>query len=375
MCSQSFFEEMEEQSKVKTEIVAKYFRAWAMVMIATIKRYGRPRKIAYVDLFAGPGRYKDGTKSTPLLVLEQAIQDPELKGMLVVVLNDRDPDNARELEEAIADIPGIGDLKYKPIVENFEVGEGIAQEFEKLQMAPSLVFIDPWGYKGLTLKLVGSVIKDWGCDCVFFFNYNRINMGLDNPAVEAHLNALFGKKRARSLRTQLEGMPPGERELSIVEALCESLKECGGKYVLPFRFRNPAGTRTNHHLIFVTKAFKGYEIMKEIMAKESTSYEEGVASFEFSPANKSQSFLFALSRPLEDLAEMLLQSFAEQTLTMGEIYRKHNVGTRFIQRNYKEVLATLERQGKIQADPSSEKRRAGTFADGVKVTFRQREPG
>ena len=29
-----------------------------------VKRGGK--KIAYIDLFAGPGRYKDGTKSTPL---------------------------------------------------------------------------------------------------------------------------------------------------------------------------------------------------------------------------------------------------------------------------------------------------------------------
>ena len=44
------------------------------------------------------------------------------------------------------------------------------------------------------------MLKDWGCDCVFFFNYNRISMGLGNEVVEEHMDALFGKERAEKLR-------------------------------------------------------------------------------------------------------------------------------------------------------------------------------
>jgi three-Cys-motif partner protein len=63
-----FFKESKDQSRVKAEIVAKYFWAWAKVVIPATKRQGAG-KVAYIDLFAGPGRYKDGAKSTPLLVL------------------------------------------------------------------------------------------------------------------------------------------------------------------------------------------------------------------------------------------------------------------------------------------------------------------
>src|SRR6266536_2120114 len=86
-----FFEESREQSLVKSAIVSKYFWAWAKVIMSQIKRGGK--KIAYVDLFAGPGRYKDGTKSTPLLVLEQAIANPDLRRMLVTIFNDLDSTN------------------------------------------------------------------------------------------------------------------------------------------------------------------------------------------------------------------------------------------------------------------------------------------
>ena len=66
----------------------------------------------------------------------------------------------------------------------------------------------------------------------------------------------------------------------------------GGKFVLPFRFRNDRGNRTSHHLIFVSKHVKGYTIMKDIMAKESSKREQGVPSFEYSPADEKYPLLF-----------------------------------------------------------------------------------
>ena len=96
-----------------------------------------------------------------------------------------------------------------------------------MKLVPTFFFVDPFGYKGLSLRLVNSVLKNWGCDCVFFFNYNRINMGLGNEAVEQHMNVLFGEKRANKLRQKLATLPSHEREAAIVEALTEALRELG----------------------------------------------------------------------------------------------------------------------------------------------------
>jgi len=366
-----FFDESKDQSEVKATIVTKYFWAWARVMVPRAKK--RVNRIAYIDLFAGPGRYKDGTKSTPILLLEQAIQDPDMRQMLVTMFNDANEDFSRSLEKAIYSLPGVERLKYPPEVSHFEVGEEISREFEEMRFVPTLFFVDPWGYKGLSLNLIGSVLKDWGCDCIFFFNYNRINMGLGNDLVRDHMNALFGKARADSLRMKSEAMDAYERELTTVEELVEALQDMGGEYVLPFRFVNDRGTRTSHHLIFVSKHVLGYKIMKEIMAKESSRTEQGVPTLEYNPADARFPLLFELSRPLDDLAEMLLCEFAGQTLTMREVYQEHHVGTRFIKRNHKDALRLLEAEGRIVTDPAAEDRimRKGqvTFADHVKVTF------
>lgn len=358
---------------MKSAIVSKYFKTWAKIMISVQNKNRRTdKRIAYIDLFAGPGRYKDGTTSTPLMVLEEAIRDEDLRQRLVTIFNDKDQKNTNSLNEAIDKLPRIRSLRYRPEILTQEVGEEMVKMFEGMRLIPTFFFVDPWGYKGLSLRLVQSVLKDWGCDCIFFFNYNRINMGLNNDVVREHMNALFGEERANNLREKLDRLDSKDRELTIVEEICQALRDLGPKYVLPFRFKDDRGSRTIHHLIFVSKDSKGYEIMKDIMAKESSDAEQGVASFEYNPVDArmsgQQPLLFQLSRPLDDLQEMLLQEFAGKTLSMKEIYEQHNVDRPYTKQNYKQVLMKLEEQGKIRAS----QHRARTFGDSVTVSFPDR---
>lgn len=374
MAKKVFFDEQKEQSQVKSTIVSKYFDVWSKIIISTQKRFPHhSQKIAYIDLFAGPGRYKDGTVSTPHLILSNATESDDLSKRLVTVFNDKDETNTQELQKTISEIPNINNLTHKPEVWNQEVGENIVLKFEKISLIPTLFFVDPWGYKGLSLRLVNSVLKDWGCDAIFFFNYNRINMGLNNKKVEAHMNALFGNNRCDVLRGKIKDKGKNERELIIIEELCQALKTYGSRYVLPFRFRDSNGRKTSHHLIFVSKNPKGYEIMKDIMAKESTNNNQGVPSFAYDPADflPEQTLLFKLSRPLDDLKETLLEKFAGKTLSMVKIYEEDNIDTPYIKKNYKDALSYLFEKGKINAVSKAGKvPRAGTFGDDIIVTFK-----
>lgn len=369
-----FFDEQKEQSLVKSTIVSKYFDVWSKVIISTQKRYPRnTQKIAYIDLFAGPGRYKDGSVSTPHLILSKAVEDNDLKNRLVTIFNDKDDENIKELENTINDITGINELVHKPEIWNQEVGDKIVSKFEKINLIPTLFFVDPWGYKGLSLRLVNSVLKDWGCDAIFFFNYNRINMGVNNNKVEDHMNALFGDNQTITIRDKINGKNKYERELIIIEELCQALKKYGSRYVLPFRFKDVKGKKTSHHLIFVSKNFKGYEIMKGIMANESSNNIQGVPSFSYDPADflPKQTLLFQLSRPLDELKDKLLLKYKGKTLTMREIYEDDNVDTPYISKNYKEALSFLFENNLIDAKTKTNKPpRSGTFGDDIIVTFR-----
>src|SRR5262245_26469637 len=110
----NFFEERSDQSEVKARIIQKYLRAWSRVIIPTARRM--EGKIAYIDLYAGPGRYKDGSASTPLMVLEEAIGDTDLRQMLVTLFNDANKDHTSTLKSEIAKLADIGKLKFAPRV-------------------------------------------------------------------------------------------------------------------------------------------------------------------------------------------------------------------------------------------------------------------
>jgi len=241
-----FFEKQKEQSHIKSEIVKKYFWAWGKIIGRWVP------KIAYIDLYSGPGIYEDGSKSTPVLVLENALRDELMRQKLVAIFNDTNTKYTKSLEKVISEIPDISQLKYKPTVSNITVGQDLVDEFKSLIFVPTLLFVDPWGYKGLTLELIGSVLKDWGCDCIFFFNYVRINAGLYNKKFDCHIDSIFGKDRAQELRKVIKQTKISKREEVILSNLKEALQEIGGEYAISFKFYKSKKRLTSHFLIFVS---------------------------------------------------------------------------------------------------------------------------
>lgn len=360
-----FFDERTDESEVKARIIEKYFSTWANVVMGAASM--RDNKIAYCDLYAGPGRYKDGSSSTPLLVLEKAIEHPKMSQMLVTMFNDADSSHTSTLQQEIDSLPGVEKLKYKPQVRCGPVDEAFASWFTSTNFIPMFSFVDPWGYKGLSLQLVNGVIKDWGCDTVFFLNYNRVNMGFNNPAVKKHIVALFGQDRTDAMIAAMKGMAPDQREAHILENLAQAIKAIMPKaYVLPFRFRNANGTRTSHILVFVSKHFRGYEIMKDIMAKESSTEHEGVATFTYSPSDQTNPLLFSLSNfSLSNLKKSLLKQFKGRSVQHEKLYEEHSVDKPYLRPNYRKVLLELEDEGKITCS----KHNRNTLAKHVVITF------
>ena len=357
MSDKDFFDKPTEQSRIKASIVAKYFLAWANVM----KKHAK--KIAYIDLFAGPGCYQDDTKSTPILVLESTIKNVEIRNILVTLFNDIDITCIKTLKENINRIPEMSTLKYQPKFLQKEVTENIVNSFANMH-CPTLYFIDPYGYKEISLHLINLLLTMWGSECIFFFNYNRINMGLSNDRVAKYMNALFGKQRANKLRPRLLTLSSVEREKIILDEMIQALKDGTGNYVGTFRFLYKDKKSTSHYLIFVTKNEIGYKIMKDIMAKESSC-------FEYNPNTQQQASLFL---PHNDLPQLLLKKFTGCTMTVKEIHDQHHVNTPYILKNYKDTLKLLESENKITIDPPASQRRKikseVTLADDVKVTFK-----
>jgi len=369
--SGKFFEEQSEASAVKARIISNFFSSWANIVVPTAQSKGQ--KIAYIDMYCGPGRYGDDQKSTPLIVLEKAIANPRVAANLVTIFNDEDPAHVQKLEAEVGRLPGIERLSNKPVFMNTTIGPETEKYFLEKSSVPTFTFIDPFGYTGLTLNLIKGVTKGWGSDCLFFFNYARINRALSAGVFREPMSALFGEARADALIRQLttiEGngkLTPYRREEMIGDTLTAALQDLNSLHVRPFTFRKD--NRTTHKLVFVTKSTKGYTVMKDVMAKQSNVQRGGgIIEFTFSDIAVPEPILL-MNFEFDQLKTSLCDRFRGKTLTMKVIYEKHNVGTDYLPRNYRDALNQLDAEGKIKTVPRKVRVGKVTFGDDVHITF------
>jgi three-Cys-motif partner protein len=212
------------ESLAKIDIVSDFFSAWLNIIGRTAKYTG---PLAYLELFAGAGKYKDGTKSTPILVLEEILASPSARRFEYVVLNEGDNRVADRLEAAVGAL-NLSRLPRPPVLLREVVDSKNAVTFldEIADDIPAVLFIDPFGYIGLTRELFARYIrKGWGRDAIFFFNYTRVNAALSNPLFEEHMSATFGSDRALALRATLANKSQQKREELIRAAIEDSLRE------------------------------------------------------------------------------------------------------------------------------------------------------
>ena len=379
--SSDFFEEPEEQSRVKSAIVSKYCDTWARIVLKTQKnnelKYNRRKGIiAYLDLYAGPGKYDNGDYSTPLLIIQKAQSIPGLPERMSYYFNDSDKENINKLEKNIQDtFPG---LKSRVHCYTEKVGTNFIDFMKaKPDNTVSFCFIDPFGYAGVTRELIAASLQGWGSEVIFFFNFNRVRMAINNSTVEPHMLELFGDRldTLRELFSTTNNYSQEEKEMRIMSMLYDSIRvaalEHAGAdkvYMLPFCFKAKKGSRTSHYIIQVTKHVRGFMLMKDVMAKKSSSVVDDVPNFTFLNSEYTQGSLRELlEHPLEDLADELLNTYAGRQITTLALIEDHTIHTLFTKNNYKTVLYQLFADKRIQVNRSPQ--RANTFADDIVIMF------
>jgi three-Cys-motif partner protein len=248
-----FFAQQKVHSRIKAAIVGEYFDVWANVILPTVKR--RNSLMSYVDLFAGKGRYDDGEPSTPLIILKKAIAHPGLRKHLTTEFNDADPATAAALREAVANLPGIDILEHSPKITSYEVSQDTVDRFKYGRLHPTLLFADPFGFKGLSLQLIKATLSNWGCDCIFFFNFNSINRWITAEIVKDHIDRLFGIDGADELRAILPSLPPAQREARIVDTLRNSIKALTYRLFIPSRSKMLGATEQATTSFWPLKAY------------------------------------------------------------------------------------------------------------------------
>lgn len=368
--TEDFFEEQEVQSRLKSNIVSKYFDAWARIR-------GRCPELAYVDLLCGPGAYDDGTDSTPLLVLQKTVGNPGLLARLQMHFNDKKPEHVAVLQQRLLSHPDVARLATPPKISNVDLVDEVAlsQLLDRLPACPTFHFVDPFGYKGLTRALLQRLMSGDGAECLFFFNYRRVNAALTNPVLGHHADLFFGSVEAQRLRHLVDGLDPEMRERVVMDAVQDMVQSLGALPPLAFRVYAADCERTSHYLVFATKHFKGYETMREVMAKECVFLGQEVPLYEYNPAPPPEPNpqLALWEDPKPDhfalLRKDLLQRFAGHTLTVRQVFEAHSLGQPYLMRHYQAVLREFEERGLVKIEPPAVGRRRNTLKPEAVVTF------
>lgn len=355
--TENFFEVRDPQNAHKTKIIVDFFKAYAVILLR------KAPIINYVDPFAGRGFYDKCAlepsrvgpiPATPLEILT-AIDTPQFAPRTVTWFNEGDPRHFEDLRAAILAHPTYPKLVHKPSITNNDVNERMTNFFATRVNEPTFMFVDPYGYRGLTRDLIAAVLKDWGCDVAFFFNYRRVNMAVGHGLFDEHLSAIFGEARLEQLRSELQSIDdPDDREDLILRNLRAALFEIGGRHFLKYRFRLWDG-RTSHHLVFTSKIRRGFSTMKEKMSQHSWKDPvDEIPYFEFVPQPKTALTLFepqVILPPrnwnfsVKALSNELSQRFRGRTVTLESLYAAYNDELPYELKHYRAALWILQDRG------------------------------
>lgn len=369
--SKDFFVKRSDGSRVKGEIVIKFYDAWTNIMLNKFPN----EDLSYVDLYCGPGIYDDGNWSVPLKLMDHVLKNNKLSQKMRFYFNDKNEEYIENLKSNIQNLQGIDKLLSRIRFNSETIDLNFAKRWSTLE-TPTLSFLDPCGYKGLTLDLIQKLMTTRGSDCIFFFNFNRVKMGVWNDKVIEHLESIFGVDKTVELRVSLKDQSPGQREITILTALIEALKGIKCDFVQPFKFPSLDKSRTSHYIVYVTKNETGFMIMKDIMHKYSIKDQDNVAMFEFDSdvtPDWTGGQLSFFSR-LDDLCSHLKENFAGTKIKIEDLCKIIVIqdSSLFVRENVKDALRKLEEKNIITVEGRKKKTKNGkaTMPDKAFVVFR-----
>lgn len=357
MKENDFFEKQTISSKIKASIVSEYFPSYCKIIV---KKY-QPKELRYIDLFAGPGIYEDGNPSTPIMIGHHCKNDDFLKKNVRMIFNDNKYFEILE-NNFLKEFPE-GTFCKKPHFGKSTVGEhkGISDflktntHFDKKNEYPSLLFIDPFGYKGIETKTLADFLKNWGNEIFIFVNTKRIHPALENDKFEELMLDLFPTTFHKLKRDRRYQSTVSQRLNLIIDSLGEEYKTLlgGSVFYTAFKFQEEDSDGTSHYILHLTKGSRGYDLIKTTyndFANVGTVF-DGVNTYTFDAKKygKEINELFDLRNiNIEKLAEELVKKYKGKKITTNQLFEEHHTSGLYSRRHYTQALRKLFDDGKLE---------------------------
>lgn len=350
--------ELEPHTEAKHAILRKYLDAWIPILTK------HHRRVIFIDGFAGPGEYKGGEDGSPVIAIKSVIEHKiKIQSEIVFLFVENDKKRFEFLEGKLKKMSLPGNIKYECKNGEFaEVVGGILDELSKTggNIAPTFVFIDPFGFKGFPYNLISKIMENEGCEVLVNFMFEEITRFIELPQNESVCTLLFGTEKWKEVKGK-----KGEERLKFLHELYKEQLRKLAKYVVSFKMVNKFN-KEDYFLFFATNHILGLKKMKESMWRIDPK-----GKFEFSDATYDpyQTVLFELEPNFTFLKKLILKEYGGKKVSVDELENFIVVETPFRETHYKtRVLNPMEKNGEIKV-VSGNRSRAGTYPSGTIIEF------
>lgn len=352
--------EIEPHTTAKHKILEHYLKAWFPI----IGRFNDT--INYIDGFAGPGIYSKGESGSPIVALKVANEhSAEIKGKLNFLFIEENDLRSENLKSEIAK------LKLKPnfnvnVVNNkfYETINSLLKNFEREGkiLAPTFIFIDPFGFSGIPASVIAGLLKNPKVEVFINFSVDSINRFIGTEEANKHIPELFGTEGVIELIKNSK-----ENRVRDLRDLYQRMLTKHAKFVRYFEMRNN-DDRVIYYLFFCGNHNLGHLRMKEAMWRVS---KEGDFSFSDS-TNPNQIVLFTKEDFGEEIFKVLKKKFKNKTIDVIELKNYVEDETAYLDKHLNQALRFAEHNNFITVNElkkDGQKRRKGSFPEGTIINF------
>lgn len=352
---------IENHTLAKHEILKEYLNAWIPILGRTSGR------IIFLDGFAGPGVYKGGEKGSPIIAIQTALEHQSIADVKEIrfAFIENDKKRSEILKQMISsEFPNLpSNIQVQVISGDFV--QSLTETLDSIEengknLAPTLAFLDPFGYSEIPFELISRLLNYSRCELFLTFMSGFVNRFLDESHEQA-IDRLFGVKSWREARDIKD---TNDRLNFFLELYGSQLENIGIKFVRSFKMMD-SSRRTIYDLVFATKHWKGMDAMKKAMLKVV-----GNGTYTFSDKTDTKQTYFVDysdgSHWIDDASSAIFNRFLGKKESLENIRDFVLAKTPF--RFLKEILKNMEKNGKILS-VTGRTRNALTYAEGCTIEF------
>ncbi|MFJ2915072.1 three-Cys-motif partner protein TcmP [Streptomyces sp. NPDC087228] len=323
--SSPFFVSKKAAAVLKHEILNRYVVPFA----SKVGRYAPDGRVVYLDSYAGPGRYEDGTPGSPALILEAAARVAGFR-QLDCYFVERGRKSYRSLSQLVAEAQGQG-LTAHALHGRAE--KHLSSVLDRAAGSPLFAFLDPFGlglgFDALTQDIFGSRARQGltgrhATEVLLNFNANAVRRigGLltsdkQTPGKPATLSAMDAACGGDWWRQEyLDSADNQEAVERITNGFVDRVSKKIGSGAWTIEVRNRAHHQVAYNLVLFTRHNDGMWLFGEAASLAQVEWrraqlppeEDGmlwnpVDSFDEEEASRAQGWIRTIRKNITDLLE------------------------------------------------------------------------